>query len=702
MKQFEMFGNARWIGTGSSDVSACPVICKRFFVKGGERATIKLIGLATFELFINGKRVSDELFMPLNSAYQATEATKDLDMRYRVYANVYDITEYVSEGENTLAVILGYGWYTGVTIWDALFQRFGDRKLIYSIALTDTDGNQREIVSDGEEYFKASFIVGGHMHSGEIQDFTDWNNDTLSFSAALKWEKVVFAEPVDTEYFYSECPADKIREYLEPRLISKSGDVSLYDIGRNITGYPILISDPDESGEVTVRFSERLSKDTTELDSGHMHGQSFKAKTANTPCELYPRFTWYGFRYFTVEGSAAVKSVAVVHSDVQISSAFECSNEALNWIYKTFIDTQLANMHRGTPSDCPHIERLGYTGDGQLVCRTAFHTLDAERFYRKWIGDISDAQDRSNGRVPNTAPFMPVGGGPGGWGVAIVSVPYEFWKYYGDKSVLTDNFDGMLKYLDFMSEHSEYGLVTSDVPSAQWCLGEWCTPPDQSNLPAPFVNTCQFIIAINKVIEIAKALSKGEDTIAKLEKKRAVASKAVNLFYFNSMERDATYCANVRGAGAFAIRAGLGNRKTAEKLVDYYDRTRYYDTGIFGTEFVTRTLFELGRGDVAVKLLSADVPHGFGAWKKNGETTFPEYWNVARSHNHPMFGAVVACFFEFILGIKQEKDSSGYKGIVISPCNIEAIDYARGYITAPVGKISVSYKKNGERTEYEI
>ena len=65
--------------------------------------------------------------------------------------------------------------------------------------------------------------------------------------------------------------------------------------------------------------------------------------------------------------------------------------------------------------------------------------------------------------------------------------------------------------------------------------------------------------------------------------------------FLAAMERDATYCANVRGAGAFAIRAGLGNRKTAEKLVDYYDRTGYYDTGIFGTEFVTRTLFALGR-----------------------------------------------------------------------------------------------------------
>ena len=122
MKMYEMFGNAKWISASTDDNSVSPVICKRFTAKKGERAEIKLIGLATFELFINGKRVSEELFMPLNSAYESTEMTAPEELRYRVYATKYDISDYLCDGENTLAVTLGYGWYTGVTLWDELNQ----------------------------------------------------------------------------------------------------------------------------------------------------------------------------------------------------------------------------------------------------------------------------------------------------------------------------------------------------------------------------------------------------------------------------------------------------------------------------------------------------------------------------------------------------------------------------------------------------
>lgn len=700
MKMTEIFGNAKWISATTDDFSVSPVICKSFYAKAGERAEIKLIGLATFELFINGERVSDELFMPLNSAYESTGEPVGEELRYRVYVTKYDISKYLCDGENTLAVILGYGWYTGVVLWDELYQRFGKRKLIYSISITD-GGEKREIFSDGEELWRESFVIDGDMHTGETQDFTAWRDEYLSFGEKDGWRKVEFAKCVESDYLYTDCPADKISERKEAKLISVNNGVRLYDAGRNISGYPIFVSKSEKREQITVKFSERLNESGDGLDPSHMHAQSFVATACCDDGKLYPRFTWYGFRYFTVEGSAEPIEVAVVHSDVSVDSHFECSDETLNWIYTTFVNTQLANMHRGIPSDCPHIERLGYTGDGQLICRSALHTLSAESFYRKWIGDISDCQDAKSGNVAYTAPYMPVGGGPAGWGSAIINVPYEFWKYYGDSSVIEDNLDGMLAYIRFMEAHSEAGLVVSAKKGA-WCLGDWCTPPDQTNLPAPFVNTCILITSMQKLVEMAKAIGKSEDFIAEIAGKIEKYSASVKMFYFNSMDRDSTFVCNVAGASAFGITAGMGNEKTKQKLVDYYIRKGYYDTGIFGTEVVTRTLFELGKPDVAIKLMTADEPHGFGAWKKNGETTFPEYWNIARSHNHPMFGSVVACLFEYILGIKQEKDSTGYDKILISPAKAESLAYAKGYITTPAGKIAVSYKRSGEKTEYEI
>ena len=74
--------------------------------------------------------------------------------------------------------------------------------------------------------------------------------------------------------------------------------------------------------------------------------------------------------------------------------------------------------------------------------------LDGEKFYRKWIQDIADCQDSITGHVQYTAPYIPSGGGPGGWGCAIVMVPYVFYRNYGDQEILKELYPQMLHYFD--------------------------------------------------------------------------------------------------------------------------------------------------------------------------------------------------------------------------------------------------------------
>ena len=701
MKQVEMFGKAIWIGAKNGSSCTSMLIKRSFFAGASDKAIITLIGLGTFELFVNGKRVSEDYFLPLNSEYEFSGLPKGEELGFSIYATRYDISEYIKDGENILSVILGLGWYTGTTLWKNLQKVYGNKKLIYSIDIENSVGEKNKVISDGSEYYIPAFVTGGHLHIGEEHNYEGWSWDYISDSSTDGYMRVEEEKAVESDYLFTDCPADRIFEYIEPTLIYECDEYKLYDAKRNTTGYPILLVDGDEYKDIKVVFSERLDDSLIDLDATHIHDQSFTARARADSGALHPHFTWYAYRFFKVYGDARVDKAAVLHADVKVDSDFKTNDETLNWIYNTFVDTQLANMHRGIPSDCPHIERLGYTGDGQNTCRSVLHILDGYDFYKKWIRDITDSQDRATGHVQNTAPYIFSGGGPGGWGSAIVTVPYEFWKYYGDKSVLEECFPFMLKYLDFLLDHSEFYLVTSDSENCTWCLGDWCTPPDQSNLPAPFVNTFFHIRSIQRTLEIAEAIGKS-DEVEYLKERMEKCIYSFNRFYLNSLDRDMTYVGNVRGASAFAINIGLGNEKTREKLANYYQRLGYYDTGIFGTELVTRTLFEIGRADVAYTLLTTDEPFGFGKWKKNGETSFPEYWNTARSHNHPMFGAVVACLFEYILGIRQQKDSSGYDKVIISPVYIWELTSAEGYITTPHGKIFVSYQRRGEETEYAI
>lgn len=309
-----------------------------------------------------------------------------------------------------------------------------------------------------------------------------------------------------------------------------------------------------------------------------------------------------------LRGDAEVECVKEIHSDVAVSSSFECDNETLNWIYKTFVNTMLCNMHGGHPSDCPHIERRGYTGDGQLTCHAVLSIFDAEAFYKKWLCDIVDGQDTLSGHIQYTAPYVLSGGGPGGWGSAIVEVPYQLYRHYGDKQILKTYYNNMRRYIDYLDANSEYGLVTSDQEGV-WCLGDWCGPnilyPDkeitfsrqQNFLPAPYVNTYFKVKSLKQMCKIARIIGREEDA-AEYEKKITDGENAIRAAYFNTY--DGNFVMNIQAANAFAVDLGFEHTKTYENTVNYYKKLGCLDTGIFGTDILIRTLFEHGDGELAV------------------------------------------------------------------------------------------------------
>ena len=510
---------------------------------------------------------------------------------------------------------------------------------------------------------------------------------------------------LDADFVFSDCPPDRIIETIKPRLISSGtrstdgGDVpyKVYDIGRNTTGVPNIRSDAPEGAGVTVRFSEELCPDGT-IDARFSHNQRFSFISDGRKRLASPLFTWFGFRYFEVSGCAEAESVDVIHADVKPSGYFRSDNETLNWIYDTFLNTQLSNMHAGIPSDCPHIERRGYTGDGELVCHAAMSSLDAREFYRKWLDDISDCQDVLTGHVQYTAPYLRSGGGPGAWGCAIVEVPYRFLKEYGDPEPARRLFPQMLRYFDFLEAHSLNDIVVSDK-AGEWCLGDWCTLTETA-LPAGFVNNYYYIRSMVRARELALIFGY-TDKAEQLSKTIDARINATVGAYYNTW--DCNFLANIQGANAFAVDLGLGNRHTLDFTVNYYRKLGVFDTGICGTDVLTRVLFETGNGDLAVDLLTGEG--AFTAWKKAGFTTLSEYWIGStrdRSHSHPMFGSVVAYMFQYLLGITQPGNSYGYETLIISPFISLKAGNIEGSRNLPCGAVSVKYELAGDKVNARV
>lgn len=685
MKFKEMFGEAQWVSPNG--------LCDTPYIRGEfsllddiESAEIIICGLGFFELSLNGLRVGDEFFNPVNSDfhfYEEQRCYKDYGeiLSHRIYCVKYDISQYLNR-HNCIGVLLAPGWYK-----NDYRAPYGEVKLCFVIKITLKNGKKQEILSGDWLKWTQSPILKYSFYHGELQDYNairlvGWN--TVGFIDD-KWHNLEVVEVPETEYYIQDCPADKIIRYIEPKFVCETENGYVYDMGENISGTPIIRSKSSHSEKLTIKCSERLNENGT-IEDYTNHGQYSTFITDGSDRTYRLIMTWYGFRYCEISKNAEMVSCAVIHSDIEVTSGFKCDVPLLNWMYETYIRTQLVNMHNGIPSDCPHIERRGYTGDGQLLCECGMLMLDSKRFYAKWIEDIFDCQDTISGHVQNAAPYFRSGGGPGGWGCAIIEVPYIYYKMYGDISVLERSLPKTLKYFEYLDAHSDNDLVVSDQEGL-WCLGEWCTL-EKVSIPEPFVNTYFYIKSIDRLLEVCDVL--GEKKLKKeLEIKRKVKVSAIIRHYFN--EATGNFAENIQGANAFACDLGLGDERTLQNLVTHYQENKRFDTGIFGTEILTKILFKNGYEQLAFNLLTSNEKYSFADWMNSGCTTFPETWTYQRSQNHPMFGAITKYFFIYILGIVSLE--AGYKKLLIKPCFIDNIHNAEGYITTQNGKVYVGYKR---------
>ena len=690
----ELFGSAEWVTCESGCTS--PVIKGSFFIEKPERAEVTVCGLGFFRLWINGREVSEDKFVPVNSQYckrnlTAFEYPITDELSYRTHAVRYDISKFLVGGENDIRAVLGCGWFAQKKRNAEGYTKYGDIKLCYKIDAEDRDGKLYTFVSDEKLLWRQSRITENNIYFGEAHDMD--LSDELTARDGFK--KVIKAPAHETEFFIQDCPADRVTRTIEPKKLVDLGAVSVYDMGENISGYPVVAATED-GAYITVRCSEEINADGTlnfdSCDPGQIQCDEYRNAKKGEEC--MPWFAWHGFRYFELTNNAKPVRCEVVHSDCAVTSAFESDSEMLNWLYDAYIRTQLSNMHSGVPSDCPHIERLGYTGDGQLCCEAAMMLLDSQKFYQKWLEDISDCQSTDNGHVQHTAPFMGGGGGPAGWGGAIAVVPYEMYKIYGDSETFRRYLPKILRYFDYLDSRSSGGLVCREEQGG-WCLGDWCTP-EPIAICEPFVNTALYVKMTKEAAEAIGEKETAQMLGRRIEEKRQAI---LNAYY---SPQTGSFIGDVQGANSFATDIGLGGERTYENTRKKYSAADSFDTGIFGTDILIRVLFERGDANTAFRLLTSEGKGSFYNMKKQGATTIWENWDGERSHSHPMFGAATRYLFSFILGITQEKTSAGYEHILIAPQIPDGLNYASGHITTVRGKISVTFKRTESGADFYV
>lgn len=634
-----VFEGAQWVQFGGEYEA---VIARQDFDADKAPAELYVSGLGFCEIYVNGKLISDRLLAPAWTNYVQSDTASmcypifDI-MTNRIFYEKIDVSKFMKKGKNTIVFHIGGGWFCQRECPNEGVKSYGDLMLCFKLVR----GKKAVAVSDDTLRYRKSFIKRANLYYGEDHDARLGGYDFSDTSCSAEdWAKANVIKKPTALLQEQTCPQDKVIRKLKPKCIFRKGDYAIYDIGENIAGYPVIkfTDKARESDTCTLRFAENLNDDGSL--NFHSAGGEFRMQKDtfihDDKCkEYYPRFTWHGGRYFDVLGRVEVKEYRVVHTDIKPIVRFKSSNETLQWIFDAYIRTQQNNIHCCVPSDCPHRERLGYTGDGQLTVNAVMTCFDAEGLYRKWMQDIADSQDIFTGHVQHTAPFYGGGGGPGGWGGAMVIVPYAFYKHYGDKAILEKYYPNMVKYLDYMEEHSDNGIVMREELGG-WCLGDWCSPQNKNLIPEPFVNTYFYLKTLAMTIEAAGVIGKPDK---ELKQRYNKVKKAFLDKYYD--KETATFCGSLEACDAYGYDLGFGNAKTLKAIVKKYEELGQFDTGIFGTDILIRTLCENGYKDLAFKLLTSEKENTFYNMKKQGATTLWENWDGCDSHSHPMFGAVV-------------------------------------------------------------
>jgi alpha-L-rhamnosidase len=395
-----------------------------------------------------------------------------------------------------------------------------------------------------------------------------------------------------------------------------------------------------------------------------------------------------------------------VGTDLERNGRFVTSDSLLNKIHRAGIWAQKGNTH-SYPTDCPHREKGGYTGDGQVVAEAAIHDFQMAAFYTKWLNDMRDAQ-QENGRIPNTSPTL-IGGTGGGvaWGSAYILIPWWMYQYYNDTRIMEEHYQTMKKYLSYLhtlaqtdSDPKEAYIINNF--GGYWdSLGEWCAP-GQSDCPNhPVVSTAYYYLNSLLMSKIASALGNKTDALYYSSLADTVRDD-FNKKFFNTSTylygTEETYQTYQLLALAGDIVPGDFREMVMKTLLDDIVITRngHLNTGIIGTKYLWPVLTHAGRSDLAYSVVKQKTYPGYGYWIEKGSTTLLEAWEGKNSHNHQMFGSVDEFFFKYLAGIWSPEDgrtTPGYKHTHIQPFVPEDLLFVDASLNTISGKIASSWKK---------
>lgn len=711
-----------------ANISKGTCLRKAFDIRGSvKEAYVCATALGLYQFYINGKKVGEDELTPGWTSY-----------RKHLCFQTYDVTEYLREGKNAMGAMLGAGWFKGTMGFGGLKKNrnhYGNRTaFLAQMAVRYEDGREEFFVTDETWVGADSPIVFAEIYDGEIYDASrEIKNWAEADCAYGDWKPV---EKVDYD-FSVLCGqgSGKVSavEKMEAKRVFRTpqGDL-VVDFGQNMSALVEVRASGKAGDVIDLRCFETLDSGGNVYLANLRTAKQAMVYTFGEDGEITyrPSFTFMGFRYVKVAafpGEPAPENFTayVLHSKMTPTGTFQCSNPDLNQLAHNILWGLKSNFV-DVPTDCPQRdERMGWTGDAEIFCRTACFLVNTYSFYRKWLKDVA-ADQTPEGGVPHVVPDIVTDNvatnwllkqgthSAAAWADAAVIIPWTLYLTFGDQEILKEQYESMKGWINFMRDHAQDYIWNYKLQFGDWVALDAEEGSYFGATPNDLTCTAYFAFSTGLFAKIAGVLGKDEDA----KEYGSLHEKIVKKFQETFFDEEGRLTAQTQTAHIVALYFNLTpeayRETTVAGLLRLLEKENgHLVTGFVGTPYFCHALSQNGHVKEAYELL---LKEDFPSWLyqvKMGATTVWEHWDGLKpdgsmwspdmnSFNHYAYGAIGEWMVRVAAGLEIDEKHPGYKHSIIYPRMGGGLEFLKAGYDSIYGPVESSWEAQGEKVLLQV
>jgi len=638
---------------------------------------VDVTSLGYHELYINGAKVGDRVMQP---------AVLQLDKR--ALTVTYDITKYIHEGNNEIMLWLGQGW-------GRIYGTPAAVKAKVSRSVSDGECGEEWIILQTDSTWEAS--SSGYSYTGSWQPM-HFGGERYDARIKPDWRSASVYDARDILISRQEFKGNLVVDSLQPDYLLLEDSTWLIKFDRVVTGWFQTEFKPLNPGqEVTIEYldHDEAVPPFTEFDVYIARGYGRELFTN--------RFHTHSFQYVRVKGAGIVgcRAMQISAVDPVGGATFECSDPRLNAIHDMVKYTLSCLTFSGYMVDCPHIERMGYGGDGNSSTMTLQTIWDVRDTYRNWLTAWSDAID-STGDLPYVAPAFRTGGGPY-WQGFIIKAPWRTYLNYGDRSLIYRHYDDMKRWLEYIERHSVDYILQPwlDNERHSWFLGDWAVPEgvDKGGESVLHVSNCFLAECLADMVQMARMTGHHDDAKHYAAWRKNLVSAIHRRFYHPETH---TYANGTPLDQSYALLQAIPPDSSTAAVVkeqllkDCHGKYRdHIAAGLMGVPVFTEWCIRERQADLMATILRQPDYPGYLNMINQGATTTWESWDCGRpgkedrSRVHNCYNGIGVWFYQAVAGIRPDPEQPGYKHFFIDPQPVEGVTWVKARKPTPYGNIQV-------------